>query len=218
MFHDNEVPFYEPSEEDNKRRLALVGVLIAVVVGLLVSFAACSGLTKPAVFEVSTSSSSEVGKDSDASDCSTDQATSIYIHVLGEVVSPGVYELPEGSRAVDCIEAAGGFTDDADQSSLNLASVVSDGQQIRVLSITEAVSGSIEATGEASTSQTSGKVNINTATLEELETLDGIGPSTAQKIIDYRTQNGYFSAIDDITNVAGIGEKKFAAIKDDIVV
>jgi len=145
---------------------------------------------------------------------------SIQVQVLGGVVHPGVYSLPEGSRVQDAIAAAGGLLADIDPNSINLVAKLQDGQQLNLPGGTAGTSGNdsnvpytILQTSESpftviSTpggSSTTSLININTATLSDLETLPGIGPTTAQKIIDYRTQHGPFSSITDIMNVAGIG-------------
>jgi competence protein ComEA len=130
-----------------------------------------------------------------------------YVHVVGQVNSPGLYELPAGSRIVDAVAAAGGFTATADQTQLNLAQVIEDGQQIVVLA-----EGAVPA-ASAAPAGAGGTVDINTADATGLETLDGIGPSLAARILAYRTAHGGFRTINDLQNVTGIGPKKFAAIK-----
>lgn len=151
----------------------------------------------------------------------------IIVHVSGEVKEPGIVKLKEGERIADAIEKAGGATDDADLSKLNLAYVLEDGVKVRIPKKNEGENageyvseesgeeviqeGSIEA--EESTQTTSKVVNINKANQEELMTLPGIGESTAQKIIDYRKENGKFQTIEDIKNVSGIGDSKFNQIK-----
>jgi competence protein ComEA len=130
-----------------------------------------------------------------------------FVHVVGQVTRPGLYELPAGSRVVDAIAAAGGFTASADQTQLNLAQVIEDGQQIVVLAQGAVPAPSAGLAGAGAT------VDINTADATALETLDGIGPSLAQRILDYRTAHGGFRTVNDLQNVPGIGPKKFAAIK-----
>lgn len=136
----------------------------------------------------------------------------ITIHIIGEVKYPGIVILKSGQRIVDAIEATGGETEEADLNKLNLAQILNDGDKIYVPNKTDEIEDYKDTTGESST------VNLNTATLEELTSLPGIGESTAQKIIDYRRQNGKFKAIEDLKNVSGIGESKFDNIKDKITV
>jgi competence protein ComEA len=153
------------------------------------------------------------------------------VYVCGAVRSPGVLRLPQGSRVADALELAGGATSRAELAAVNLAARVADGQQILVPEKAQAApaaagsgaassaSGVASAAGLAAAPVAAGApVNINTATLEQLDALQGVGPATAQKIIDYRTANGPFATIEDIKNVAGIGDAKFAAMKDSITV
>lgn len=146
----------------------------------------------------------------------------IKIHVIGEVQNTGMIELDEGARISDIIEAAGGSTENADLSKVNLAYEVEDGQKVYIPSINDervkqyVTNGSGEGVVEEETKK--GLVNINTATQTELETLSGIGPSTALKIITYREENGKFKSIEDIKNIPGIGDSKFENIKDFIYV
>lgn len=159
-----------------------------------------------------------------------DSSEKVIVHVTGAVNNEGIVELKEGERVSDAIEKAGGKRQDADLSKINLAYVLEDGQKIYVPKIGEIsdennkkeyvvtgygenmiVDGNNEEGGE-------GKVNINTANQTELETLPGIGTTTASKIIDYRNKNGKFKNIEDIQNVKGIGNSKFENIKENICV
>ncbi len=160
----------------------------------------------------------------------------IVVHVVGEVNSPGVVTLNEGARIIDAINAAGGKTEDADLSKVNLAYIIEDGVQIYIPSITEtakigeseqeeikyiredAGEGIILTTASEETNEKQVKVNINTANLEKLQTLPGVGESTARKIIEYRENNGKFTNIEDIKNVSGIGESKYNSLKDNITI
>ena len=140
-------------------------------------------------------------------------APALIIDVTGEVVSPGVYELPAGSRVIDAIKAAGGARPKAALSDLNLARVIKDGEQIYVDLIYKA-GASVRAGSKASAPR--GPININRATMSDLDSLDGIGPVIAKRIIAYRTANGPFTALEDLLKVSGIGDAKFAQFKEKI--
>lgn len=147
----------------------------------------------------------------------------IVIHITGAVKNKGIVKVEEGARISDVIKAAGGTSNEADLSKINLAYIVEDGQKIYVPSINDEINVESvtqeagENVLENSNSKTS-KVNINTASQTELETLSGVGPSTALKIINYREENGDFKKIEDIKNVPGIGDAKFESLKDSICV
>ena len=147
----------------------------------------------------------------------------IKVYVCGAVQRPDVYEISADSRIVDAVSAAGGFAIDAYPEAMNLAETVSDGSRIYVPTKEEvdALAVVYSDTGSGAgdtTSDSTGRVNINTATLEELTTLPGIGDTRARAIIDYREQNGAFGNIEDIMQVTGIKEKSFSKIKDSICV
>ena len=145
------------------------------------------------------------------------------VHVAGAVVRPGVYELDESSRVEDAVNAAGGFVIEADKNALNLAAHLEDGERLDIPFVAgfipEEAEGFVVIT-EGTPSPLAGEelVDINTASLQELDNLPGIGPTIAQRIIDYRTSNGPFATIDDIVNVPGIGSATFAEIQDLITV
>jgi competence protein ComEA len=143
----------------------------------------------------------------------------IYIHVLGAVAKPGLYLLRDGDRGVDAVASAGGFTPDADQSQVNLARVVVDGEQIVVPVIgAAAVPGEGPGASAGAASTVGGKVNINTADATALETLPRVGPAMSKRIIDWRTKNGRFTSVEDLTSITGIGEKTFEQLKDLVTV
>ncbi|MEG2260659.1 MAG: ComEA family DNA-binding protein [Raoultibacter sp.] len=150
-----------------------------------------------------------------------DQAP-LVVHVGGAVVTPGVYELPVGTRVGAAIDAAGGFAPGAASDALNCARVLEDGEQVIVPLLVPpdastppaSSSGPPSSAGQAS----AGKININSATLEELDSLAGVGPATAQRIIADREAQGPFKTIKDLQRVSGIGEKKYAALADAICV
>lgn len=143
----------------------------------------------------------------------------IRVYVSGAVHRPAVYTLPPGSIVQDALEAAGGATSEADLDCINLAQEVHDQQQVYVPRRGEASPPAAGVSGGRSTRGTTGaKININTATAAELETLPRIGPTMAQRIVEYREASGPFKTIEDIQNVPGIGPTTFAAIKDLITV
>ena len=139
----------------------------------------------------------------------------IIVHITGEVKYTGVVVLKEGARIVDAIEAAGGETDNADLNKLNLAYIVNDGDKIYVPNKNEEI-GNITTVNEEINSEEQSTININTASLKELMELPGIGEVTANKIIEYRTQNGKFGTIEELKNVPGIGSSKFENLKEKI--
>ncbi len=150
------------------------------------------------------------------------------VYVSGAVTAPAVYELPLDSRVEQAIEAAGGFNDEANTAVVNLAQPLMDGAQVYVPSqeetaaappvVADSRTASLNVLSDTAVTDAGGLVNINTANSEELDTLPGIGPSTAQKILNYRDENGRFNAIEEIMNVSGIGEAKFNSIKELITV
>lgn len=146
----------------------------------------------------------------------------VVVDVAGAVASPSVVYLDQGARVEDAIKAAGGLTKDADTSAINRAAVLTDGQKVYIPAageeVPEEAAGKEASASEGSVAEAASLVNINTATSEELQTLKGIGPSTADKIIEYRTVYGAFGSIEDIMNVNGIGDKTFENIKDSITV
>ena len=183
---------YTPNQ---KRGLLVVSALL-----LLISFfIVIRGNTQPPEVEVTSSV--------------IVQEVEIFVDVAGAVNNPGVYSLSGKSRVIDAIKAAGDSAPGADLSTINLARIVSDGEQIYVDS---AFSGG--STGSVKRNIRTGPINLNRATKSQLDTLDGIGPVIAQRIIDFRKVNGPFLTIDDIQKVSGIGTAKFAQIKSKIQV
>lgn len=141
----------------------------------------------------------------------------IYVDICGAVKNPGVIKVNEGARVIDAVEIAGGLLSSADRKRVNLARVLIDGEQIYIPEIGEEPwdhSGDIFS-GESKSVQP-GKVNINTASSTELQSLNGIGNVLAERIVQYRQEKGKFKRIEDLKNVSGIGEKKYEGIKDAI--
>jgi competence protein ComEA len=140
------------------------------------------------------------------------------VHVAGAVRSPGVYRLREGQRIQDAVRRAGGTRPGADLNAINLAAKVADGQQVVVprrgaaaAAAGAAPGGAADAAGGAS--PPAAPVSLNTATAEQLDTLDGVGPATAAKILEYRRQHGGFRSVDDLGEIPGIGPKRLAALR-----
>jgi competence protein ComEA len=155
----------------------------------------------------------------------------LYVHVAGAVRRPGVYRLRDGDRVADAVERAGGPSRHASIDAVNLAAKLADGQQVVVpreampgnaAALVSPASGSggseVTATGAGATAAggaaaATGPVDLNAATLQQLDTLDGVGPATAQKILDWRTEHGGFRSVDDLAQVPGIGAKRMAALR-----
>jgi competence protein ComEA len=144
----------------------------------------------------------------------------VTVHVVGQVLKPGLVRLPAGSRVADAVAKAGGARPDADLAAINLARVVADGEQLRVPKPGEVVVGGPPAASGlgsgpsgAGPAQGGGLVSLNSATVAELDALPGVGPVLAQRIIDWRTEHGRFASVDELGEVSGIGEKVFAQLK-----
>lgn len=186
-------------------RLGAVAVLVLVGLGCAVLVSALGDHGSAAVVARPTAAASA------GPSAGTSSGGQIFVHILGAVKQPGLYQLREGDRAVDAVAAAGGFAVAADQAQLNLARFLVDGEQIYVPAV-----GEMPATAPRTTA--GGKVNINTADEPTLETLPRVGPAMAQRIIDWRTANGNFTTIDDLKSVTGIGDKTFEGLKDLVTV
>ncbi len=219
------MPFQE-SAESMRAKLHLgkirpslaIGICAAVVVAVgLAVFAAWNAFSGE-TFQIAHEQTVAPESLSASGDAQEEAAVPVIaIHVSGAVLNPGVYELPEGSRANDAIEAAGGASEDAVPDALNLARVLSDGEQIIVPTVEEQERLE-EAAVAGQTLDAGGKVNINTATVEQLDSLPGVGESTAQKIIADREENGPFGSPEDLKRVSGIGDKKYEDLADLITV
>lgn len=141
----------------------------------------------------------------------------IKVYLTGQVQNPGIIELQEGDRVADAVKLAGGTLPEADLDRVNLALKVRDEGMYYIPKIGEEIPDDININQDSNNpSASKGKININTADSNQLQTLNGIGPAKAQKIIDYRQVNGEFKSIEEIMNVSGIGEKTFDALKDQI--
>lgn len=202
-------------------------VLIVIIITLLISAILYNFLyTNDEKNEITNDFEVEEKEESEETDV-VEVVNSIFVDVGGEVNNPGLYELKENARVNDAINAAGGTTDKADLTDVNLAYILTDAVKVIIPaknsanSVNSVKNVSVINSGINSTSSNniqSGKVNLNTATKEQLKTLTGIGDSTAQKIIDYRNENGKFNNVEDIMNVSGVGDSKYQKIKNDITV
>ena len=191
---------------------ALIIIMIAAAFFLLLN-----GKSQNITIEKAVDVSKE-GSASKASEKADKAGSVIYVDVDGQVERPGVYELSSGSRVYEAIEKAGGLKSSADTSGINQAEPVKDGQKILIPKKGSDKAASRKTGGSAAKNEGQGKININTADSAELQTIVGIGPVTAEKIIDYRDQNGNFDKIEDIKNVSGIGDKTFEKMANDICI
>ncbi|WP_165171582.1 ComEA family DNA-binding protein [Adlercreutzia sp. ZJ242] len=222
---------FQDSAYSWRARLHLGGAKPAVIAGVLASallivlcaaFGAlgASGSSFEIVKGSADASASEAASSASAA---AEEAPQICVHVGGCVAHPGVCYLPAGARVAEAVEAAGGFADGAAHDAVNLARVLSDGEQIIVPSADQAAavaspSADAGGAGGAPSSAAGGRVNINTADVAQLVTLDGVGEATALKIVKDREANGPFKTIEDLKRVSGIGDKKFEGLKDRICV
>ena len=140
------------------------------------------------------------------------------VHVVGAVARPGLYEIEPGSRVADALAKAGGATPAADLNQINLAAKLADGQQLVVPEAGAAGVVAGAAGAGSGTPAVNQPININTATAEQLNALDGVGPKTARKIIEYREANGGFKSVEELLEVPGIGPAKFEQIRNQVVI
>ncbi len=158
----------------------------------------------------------EVWLEAEAKPQKEEETDIIYVQVSGAVNHPGVYEMPLGSRVFQALELAGGMTQEAQEKSINQAQTLEDGQMIWVPTVEEAAA--LPEQQPESLAKDDGKVNLNTATKEELQTLPGIGEAKAQSIVAWREEHGSFTQIEDIMKIEGIKEGVFSKIKDSVKV
>lgn len=189
----------------SRRLLILLFVLIVLVTAIVTSLGGSNTSTVANHTSATTGSASV----SSSTGSAAVNSPTFYVHVVGRVKNPGVYELEVGSRLFDAVVAAGGFTSDADQASVNLARQLSDGEQIIILKL-----GTEASISNPTTQGTSNQpISINRASESELESLPGVGPALANRIIDWRVANGGFKRKEDLLQVGGIGSKLFASIE-----
>ena len=208
---------------ENKEKIIIAIICVILVISVVIYFL---GREEEEYIEINNEIANLSEEENSEEEEEIDEIEEIILHIIGAVKNPGIVKVKEGSRIVDVIEAAGGITEEADISKINLAYVVEDGQKILVPSITDEITEQTEyVTSESGDNiivdNNEGEnmmVNINKATQTELETLPGIGPAMALRIIEHREENGNFENIEDIKNVKGIGDAKFDNIKNNICV
>ena len=201
-------------ELDNKQKV-IIGIIAICIIGVIV-FYFYSQFTKEQYefLDEEIEETNEIEEDK----IKEEAEDTIIVHIAGAVQNEGIVEIKEGARISDVIEKAGGLREDASLKNINLAYIVEDGQKIYIPTKQEDEDVDIEQNTTGEVNQQSQKININTASKEKLQELSGIGEATAQKIINYREENGKFQTIEDIKNVSGIGTSKFNQFKDEICV
>lgn len=198
-----------------KTLVVLFVVALVFGTGVLTSQLLSRKEEKNVLLELPAAMETPVSEHAAPREAALEEKKEIVVHVSGAVAKPGIYTLPLGSRVNDAVHLAAPLRE-ANLDALNLAALISDGQKINVPREGEEVSLQEDWSGNSTSPE--GKVNLNTATLAELDTLPGIGPATAQKIIDYRTQNGGFKSVDELDAVPGIGPQKLEQLRDLVTV
>ena len=205
--------FDEWKEKWESWSLTVKGAVIGGVLLLLVGVGGLFSKKEEAVEEVTVVETTVLAEKTEVS---TTQEAVIFVDIKGAVKNPGVYQMKSGDRVKDALDAAGGLTDEADSQKVNLAQRVEDQMVIVVPKVGEEVT-EIPAGVTSKEAAKDGKVNINTATVEELKTLKGVGEKKAEAIIEYRKKNGSFQTKEDLMKVRGIGKKLFESFQERIV-
>lgn len=209
------------------RHHKVVVSLLALIAALVVGFGVVLGKSSKVVQEEPVlptwSQTSQTSPDTRQSSQKTETLSqTITVDVKGAVQKPGVYDLASGSRVTDAVQKAGGLTDKADQRSINLAQKLADEAVIYVATEDEASpllgSSLVESSHQSPSETTKGKVNLNTATITDLQSISGIGAKRAQDIIDYRDSSGGFKSVDELSNVSGIGDKTLEKLREEVTV
>ena len=201
-----------------KKILSIIGGVLAVIVIILVGRVMMASSTKEKVMVTNAVNTTRV------EETTTMMPQNCYVDIKGEVLRPGVYEFSCESRIQEVIKKAGGFTEEADETKINLAQKISDQMQIIVPNlhskqeegVTEGNSEKGNSSNTTPSNSKQGTVNINTATLEELQTIKGIGKKKAEAILQYRKEHGAFRSKEDLLQVKGIGKKALEAIESQV--
>ena len=201
-----------------KKVLSIIGGVLAVIVIILVGRGMMASSTKEKIMVTNAVNTTRV------EETTTMMPQNCYVDIKGEVLRPGVYEFSCESRIQEVIKKAGGFTEEADETKINLAQKITDQMQIIVPNVHSKQEGgvTVENSGKGSSTNTSvsnskqGTININTATLEELQTIKGIGKKKAEAILQYRKEHGVFRTKEDLLQVKGIGKKALEAIESQV--
>ena len=201
-----------------KKVLSIIGGVLAVIVIILVGRGMMASSTKEKIMVTNAVNTTRV------EETTTMTLQNCYVDIKGEVLRPGVYDFSCESRIQEVIKKAGGFTEEADETKINLAQKITDQMQIIVPNVHSKQEGGVteETSGKATSSNTTpsnskqGVININTATLEELQTIKGIGKKKAEAILQYRKEHGAFRSKEDLLQVKGIGKKALEAIESQV--
>lgn len=204
-----------------KRKIIFFIMIIIICVGVMIIKDKINSDSNEGVYVLSeednkmsiNEENSNTKKEKEVENISTKEVT---VYVSGAINNPGIVTLNQGDRLSDAVDKLGGMTEDADFNQVNLAIKVEDEKHYIIPKIGEKIEIPVEQRQESAleNKENSTKININSATIEELDTLPGVGEATANKILNYRNENGKFNSIEEIKNVNGIGDKKYEEIKD----
>lgn len=208
---------------NNKKEIIKLIILIIIILGIIIYFFISYKNTRKEYIYSNIFTEEIVEEINSLEEDNKVVLGKIKVYVTGEVNNPGVIELEEGARIEDAINLSGGATIIADLSKVNLAYTLEDGQKLYIPSINdeEDITYLTKENGDGvieENEENNEKININTASISELTNLPGVGEALAQRIIDYRNENGKFKDIEDLKNVSGIGDKKFESLKEYIII
>jgi competence protein ComEA len=223
---DAQLPPDPDSDTVAPRRLELPHVKVVVTLAIAASVLLVwwllsdrphtTGPDEPLAFTPTNSASASPGASPGAA--VTKPTDDLVIDVVGKVRRPGIVTVPKGSRVFEAIKAAGGLKGNVNASTVNMARVLTDGEQILIGTSPAAVPGVAAGSGAGAAAAPTAKINLNTATAEQLDTLPGVGPVTAQAILSWRTENGRFTSVDDLLDVKGIGDATLADLRNLVTV